>query len=142
MSKPLKPAPKSQVVSIQLQEQQYKRLQSFFQQLNLTPSETAALLIEEALRQSEFGYIEFRSSPYVRQAYIQGSRVTVWHVIMIGRGCDMDVHRIAEHLGWPDFKVQAALNYYKAFPTEIDAALEENDSFDFEKLSRMFPLCS
>ena len=36
-------------------------------------------------------------------------------------------------------RVQAALNYAVAFPDEIGAAIEDNASFDLERLQRLVP---
>lgn len=35
--------------------------------------------------------------------------------------------------------IRAALNYSKAFPDEIAAAIEESESFDLERVSRLLP---
>jgi uncharacterized protein (DUF433 family) len=126
-------------VSIRLREDQGERLRRFSRELGSTPSEAAARLVEEGLRRSEFALIDFRSTRAGRVAFVQGSRVAVWHILMIGRDYNMDVHKIAEHLEWPDFRVQAALNYYAAFPGEIEEALADNDSYDLEKLRRLLP---
>ena len=74
---------KSQVVSISLQEGQMERLRRLARRLGRTPSETSALLVEEALRHAEFGLLEFRDSPVGRQAYVQGSRLAVWQVAQL-----------------------------------------------------------
>jgi hypothetical protein len=46
---------------------------------------------------------------------------------------------VAKHLGWPETKVQAAFNYAKAFPDEINSAIAENDAVDLQSLSRALP---
>jgi hypothetical protein len=46
---------------------------------------------------------------------------------------------VAAHLGWPAAKVQAAVHYAEAFPDEVNEALTENDSADFDALKRMLP---
>jgi hypothetical protein len=46
---------------------------------------------------------------------------------------------VARHLKWPEAKVQAAINYAKAYPEEIEGALSENAAIDFEALKRMLP---
>ncbi len=104
-----------------------------------TPSETGALLVDEGLRSAEFGQIEFRNSPVGRQGYIRGSSLAVWEVIMVAKSYDLDLAQTAEHLGWPLYRVKAALNYYNAFPNEIEEAIADNAAFDFEALSRMLP---
>jgi len=45
----------------------------------------------------------------------------------------------AQHLSWPEEKVQAAFKYAKAFPQEITEAIAENDSVDFASLKRKLP---
>ena len=46
---------------------------------------------------------------------------------------------VAKHLKWPEAKVRAALNYAEAFPGEVNEAMAENDSTNFEGLKRMLP---
>lgn len=50
-----------------------------------------------------------------------------------------DMSAVAKHLRWPEAKIQAAVNYAAAFPEEINEAIAENDSADFEVLKRMLP---
>jgi hypothetical protein len=50
-----------------------------------------------------------------------------------------NVSAVAKQLKWPEAKVQAAINYAKAFPEEIERALSENADTDFEALKRMLP---
>ncbi len=131
--------PKSHVVSMRLTRQQIDRLQRIARRLGRTPSETGALLLEEALRRTDFAYIDFRDSPVGRQAYVHGSTLAVWEVVMIARACEMDVTRTSEHLQWPEFRTQAALNYAAAFPDEIEFALLDNRSYDFATVQRLLP---
>jgi hypothetical protein len=129
----------SQVVSMRLKEGQMERLRRVARRLGLTPSETSARLVEEALRRGEFAFIDFRDSAVGRQAYVHGSSLAVWEVVMVAQCYGLDAERTAEHLCWPVVRVQAALNYAQAFPEEIDAAIRDNDAMDFEALSRMLP---
>lgn len=130
---------KSQVVSMRLKLPQMERLQKAARKLGYTPSEASALLVEESLRRLEFGHIDFRNSVVGRQAYIQGTSLAVWEVVMIAESYDMDAQKTASHLNWPDLLVQAALNYAKAFPTEVEDRLEDNRNMTFEKLHQMLP---
>jgi uncharacterized protein (DUF433 family) len=104
-----------------------------------TPSDLSARLVEEGLRRSEFAFIDFRDSAAGRQACIQGSTLAVWEIMLLVRSYKADVSAVARHLRWPERKVQAAINYAEAFPAEIQEALSENDSVDFERLKRMMP---
>jgi hypothetical protein len=59
--------------------------------------------------------------------------------LLLVRSYRADVSAVAGHLNWPEAKVQAAINYAKAFPQEIEGALSENAATDFEALKRMLP---
>jgi hypothetical protein len=63
----------------------------------------------------------------------------VWEVLLLVQSYKADVCAVARHLKWPEGKVQAAVNYAKAFPEEIDEAVSENAATDFEALKRMLP---
>ena len=129
----------SAVVSLRVSEKQAERLQRKARQLGRSPSETGALLLDESLRRDEFAFIDFRDSAVGRQAYIQGSRLAVWQVVSLVRRHAGDVGKTCEYLAWPAVKVQAALNYAKSFPDEIEAALQDTESGSFERISRMLP---
>jgi hypothetical protein len=129
----------SRVVSMRLKDEQYERLKRYARRTGHTPSETAARVVEEALREAEFAYIEFRDTPIGRQAYIRGRRSPVWMVIWIAREYGMDACKTAEHFDWPVEFVKSAFNYYDAFPEEVEYAIADQESYDFEKTKRMFP---
>jgi uncharacterized protein (DUF433 family) len=104
-----------------------------------TLSDASARLVEEGLRRSEFAFIDFRDSAACRQAYIQGSTLAVWEVLLLVRSYKGNVAAVAKHLKWPEAKVQAAINYAEAFPEETEQALSENAAVDFDVLKRMLP---
>jgi hypothetical protein len=83
--------------------------------------------------------LDFRDSPAGRQAYIQGSTLAIWEVMLLLRSYKGSVKGVAKHLKWPEAKVRAALNYAEAFPGEVNEAMAENDSTNFEGLKRMLP---
>jgi uncharacterized protein (DUF433 family) len=129
----------SAVVSLRVSQEQAERLQRKARQLGRTASETGAILLDESLRRDEFAFIDFRDSAVGRQAYIQGSRLAVWQVVSLARSYAGDAKKTAEHLEWPLAKVQAAFSYAKAFPEEVENAVRDNQSCDFEKISRLLP---
>jgi hypothetical protein len=127
------------VVSMRLPVESGKRLKRMASRHGWTPSDASARLVEEGLRRSEFAFIDFRDTQAGRQACIQASSLAVWEVMLLLRGYQGDAAAVARHLGWPQAKVQAAVHYADAFPSEIDEALAENDAMDFEALKRMLP---
>ena len=132
-------AARSMVISMRLPTESGKRLKRMASRHGWTPSDASAKLVEEGLRRFEFAFIDFRDSPAGRQACIQGSSLAVWEIVLLIRSYKADVAAVAKHLGWPLGKVQAAVHYAEAFPEEIDEALSENDSTDFDSLKRMLP---
>ena len=131
-------ATRSVVISMRLPAESANRLKRMANRHGWTPSDASARLVEEGLRRSEFAFIDFRDSPVGRQAYIQGSTLAAWEVLLLVQSYKADVSAVGEHLKWPEAKVQAAINYAKAFPEEIEGALSENAT-DFEALKRMLP---
>lgn len=116
----------STVLSLRLRDDQKERLQRAARQLGRSPSETAALLLEEALRQREFAFIEFRDSRAGRQAYLKGTRLAIWQVASIARSFDGDPAGVAAHLEIAIPPIAAALAYGRAYPAEIEAAIDDN----------------
>ncbi len=132
-------ATNSVVISMRLPPESGERLKRLANRHGWTASDASARLVEEGLRRTEFAFIDFRDSAAGRQAYIQGSSLAVWEVMLVARSNKDEVAATAKHVRWTEPKVQAAFNYAKAFPEEIDAALSENDAADFETISRMLP---
>src|SRR5438876_11861677 len=130
---------RSIVISMRLSKDSERRLRRMASRHGWTPSDASARLVEEGLRRSEFAFIDFRDSSVGRQAYIQGSTLAVWEVALLVQSYRANVSSVARHLKWPEAKVQAAINYTKAFPEEIESALSENTATDFEALKRMLP---
>jgi hypothetical protein len=134
----MKPA-RSIVLSMRLPVESGKRLKRIANRHGWTPSDASARLVEEGLRRSEFAFLDFRDSPAGRQAYIQGSTLAIWEVMLLLRSYKGNVKDVAKHLNWPEAKVRAALNYSEAFPEEVNEAIAENDATDFDSLRRMLP---
>ena len=130
---------RSVVVSMRLPTESGNRLKRLANRHGWTASDASARLVEEGLRRAEFAFIDFRDSAAGRQAYIQGSSLAVWEVMLLVQSYKANVGAAAKHLKWPEAKVQAAVNYAKAFPEEIESALAENAATDFEALKRMLP---
>jgi hypothetical protein len=130
---------RSVVVSMRLSAESGNRLKRMANRHGWTPSDASARLVEEGLRRSEFAFVDFRDSAAGREAYIQGSTLAVWEVLLLVESYRADVFAVAKHLKWPEAKVQAAINYARAFREEIERALSENAAMDFEGLKRVLP---
>ncbi|MGC2888994.1 MAG: hypothetical protein WB627_08005 [Candidatus Acidiferrum sp.] len=130
---------RSTVISMRLPAESGNRLKRMASRHGWTASDASARLVEEGLRRLEFAFVDFRDSAAGRQACMQGSSLAVWEVMLLVQSYKADVAAVAAHLKWPEAKVQAAVNYARAFPEEIDGALAENDAMGFEELKRMLP---
>jgi uncharacterized protein (DUF433 family) len=129
----------SQVVSIRLKSEQAERLKRFARRFGKSQSEMGALFLEEAMREAEFAKIEFQDSALGRQAYMQGSNLAVWEVLMVAQDLNMDAERIAAYFNRPLEWVKAAIHYFEAYPEEIDSRIEENRSAGYDKIKRLLP---
>lgn len=129
----------ARIVTLHFSDAQAKRLERFARDRHADLAETGVRLIDEALRSADHPDIEFRDSVVGRQAYMRGSTLAVWEVVMLARERKNDADSTAAYLGWQAARVQAALNYAATYPQEIDVALRENDTFDVEKVRHLLP---
>ena len=132
-------ATRSTVLSMRLSQHSGQRLKRMANRHGWTPSDASARLVEEGLRRGEFAFLDFRDSAAGRQAYIQGSTLAVWEILLLVGSYKGNVPAVAKHLRWPEAKVRAAVNYAEAFPEEIAEAMSDNDAADFQTLKRMLP---
>ncbi len=129
----------AQVISLPLPDLQYQRLERLSQALGKSVGETGAMLVDESLRRLEHPHVEFRDCPGGRQAYMVGSGLAVWEVVMVAEGYQMNAARAAEHLEQDVERIVDVLRYAEDYPAEIAEALSENDSFSFEKAKEYLP---
>ncbi len=130
----------AQLISARLPDQTADRVKQYARRKQRSLNETVALALEEWLRQNEFALIEFRETLDGRMAYMKNSRLPVWWVIQVAKSYGMEVEKVLAY--WPDRPrawVQAALNYYAAFPEEIDAQIADYEANSFATLQRRFP---
>jgi uncharacterized protein (DUF433 family) len=73
-----------------------------------------------------------------RQAYFQGTRLTVWQIEWLARVYGRDVDRVAEHLSLPPVQVAAALHYAEAYPQEVEDAINDNE-WAADNIQRLIP---
>lgn len=129
----------SKVISLRVPYPDVERLGRVARRLNRSPGEAAAVLLREALRMSDYSHLVFRDSAVGRQAHIAGTGLAVWEIVSLVRAYRDDPSAAAEHLGISPVFVQAAMKYGANFPEEIEVAIQDNESYDEARLSRMFP---
>ena len=128
----------SQTITMRLSDDTAEWLKTAARRVGRSVSELGAALFEEARRTSEFAEIEFRTFSGERHACLKGG-LRVWKVVLGAQGYDMDAAKTAAHFELPEWKVRAALDYYEAFPKEIDEAVADAKRETFESLRRQIP---
>ena len=128
----------SQTVTMRLPNETAEWLKASARRAGRSVSELGASLFEEARRINNFAEIEFRTFGGERQACLTGG-LRLWKVIMVAQGYGMDPERTSLHFDLPVWKIQAAKNYYEAFPREIDAAIADVRTQSFDTLKRKLP---
>ena len=130
---------KSEVVSLRLAQSQLAKLKRLSRRMGNSTSQAAGVLIEESLRRADFGFIDFKDSAIGRQAFIVGTGLQVWEIVVIARSYDMNTSKTAEHLSLPGYLIEAAFNYANAYPDEIEHLIQDNQSYDYDRLKVMLP---
>lgn len=105
-----------------------ERLQALARAEDRSVSELAGRAIEEYIRQARFPGIRFMNAPTGERKAVLRSGHSVWGIVFNARGFGMDAQKTAEHLVISVESVRLALDYYAAYPIEIDehlARLEE-----------------
>jgi uncharacterized protein (DUF433 family) len=132
----------TQVVSLRLKEAEAAYLTRQARRMQRTRGETAALLLAEKLREEEFPLIEFRPTLTGREPFLRGTRIKVWQVALHARDsrrAPRAARAIAKDLAVPVEKIQAALDYYTAYRTEINAILDDVAAVTELELRRLLP---
>jgi uncharacterized protein (DUF433 family) len=127
------------VLSLRIPDGVRETIEQMARRERRSPSEMAALLLEEKVRERTHPMIVFRDTAVGPQASVRGTRLLVWHVMMVARDLDMDAARVAEHLQWPLPEIQAAFRYAQDYPEEIWGEVEANDAVTFADLQRILP---
>jgi uncharacterized protein (DUF433 family) len=94
-------------------------------------------LAEEALRMRLFPGIGFKGTDWDRRAWMMGTGLDVWQVVDVYNDVG-SVERMVEGWSIDERQIQLALDYYRMFPEEIDAAIAENRR-PIEQLEEEYP---
>ena len=129
----------SQTLTLRVPNENAEEVRRIARKERRSVSEIGGRMVEEWLRQRKFPEIEFRDILGERVACVKG-RLEIWQLRLVSRHyTEETVAKTAEHLVLRPEQVQCALDYYSAYPEEIDAALAENDSMNYEEMKRRYP---
>lgn len=117
----------SQPLSLRLTEPTIRRLGDRARRAHLPPRTLAQRYVEEGLRMDDHPLVRFAEGPAGRRARLVGTGKDVWEVIATVRDNGGDTAETARYLEIPLGLVQAAVQYYGAYPGEVDEWIDLND---------------
>ncbi len=89
-----------------------------------------ATVLDEGLKTRQFPGVVYRDGPTGRRAATVGGP-DVWEVVRAVRGAagrgEQRIRRVADERGLPLEMVRLAVNFYAAFPAEVDARIDTDD---------------
>jgi uncharacterized protein (DUF433 family) len=125
---------------LRLPEDLQKEIEREMRLRGTTFSEVASSLLREAVRMRRVPGIVFMDGPVGRRASIAGTGLDVWEIISTFKSVGKDLGRLEMSYGWlSDRQLSAALAYYGLYPEEIDARIEEEESWTPERVYAEFP---
>ena len=81
-------------------------------------STLSSIYLKEKALEEEFPGIGFRDSAAGREAYVLGQRVAVWEVADVYQEAK-SIAKTADYFSWPEYLVKSAMDYAKAYSSEI-----------------------
>jgi hypothetical protein len=116
--------------SFRFPEELQRRLDEEAAALGVSVSSLVTILLDEGLKTRRFPGVVFRDGPAGRRAGLIGGP-DVWEVIRdvrdgAGRG-DARIRRVAQEAGLAEGLVRLAVDFYAAFPDDIDARLAADE---------------
>lgn len=129
--------PKTATLGVRLSAETARVIKEISLSQRRTPSDLLAEYAEEVARKEKFCHIEFRPTPRGRVAYVEGTRTAVWLIVDLVRQAKGDVKEVAKIHEWPPTKIQAAMNYAKAFPDEIEPLVKRAQEITREELEQL-----
>lgn len=96
-------------------------------------------LTDEPRRLSRHSDIVFRDTVVGRTAYVAGTGLAVWQIVSILRAFHGDIAAMAESYEIPEGLLAAAITYAAEYPDEIQVAIDDDDSYDVERLQALHP---
>lgn len=130
---------KEQALSVRLGRHDCELLKAFARQRQTPPRTLGSRYIVEGLRRDQFSGIDFRDTALGRTAFLAGSRLPVWMVVEVVQQHGGSLPQAARHFDRPEWQMQAALEYARAFPEEIASAVAARDAVSSTDLRHLFP---
>lgn len=129
--------PKSTPLSVRLPKHAYRYVEAEAKRTRRSRGAIVAELAEEAARARVFPGIGFRDGPTGRRAWLEGTALDVWQVVLAYRDFG-SLERLIEESELSEAHARRCLAYYERFPDEIDELIELSQR-PLEHLRREYP---
>jgi uncharacterized protein (DUF433 family) len=133
-----KPATKSQPFSIRLSRSTDLYVTTEAHRQKRSKGAIVEALTEEAARMRRFPGIGFRDDGPDRRAWLTGTGLDVWEVLMLVRSGRTDDQIVADHQQLTKASLGLARAYADSYPDEIDELLAEN-SLPIDEVRELYP---
>lgn len=117
---------RKQHFTLRLAPESIERLVRQAERMGQPKTGLAERYLEEGMRMADHPAITFRDGPAGRRPGLAGHSLDVWEVIETVRNEGGEAEAAAAYLGLSPHLVAAALDYYGAYPDEIDKWIERN----------------
>lgn len=111
--------------TMQLSEASKQWIEVEMKRTGCSREEIMETLVEESIRQRRFLGIGFTGPEDSRRAWVVGAGLDVWEIIEDYKDLG-SVQRMLEFGDLTEVSIRRALEYYHAYPEEIDEAVAEN----------------
>ena len=129
--------------SLRLPEETVKEIDKLAKERGEDFSATAKNLLEEAIKMRRCPGIIFASGISGRRARVAGTGIEVWELIVQYHSLNRNQKRLQQAFHWlAPGQIKAALGYYAAYPTEINALIARNEQWTEETLKKRYPALS
>jgi hypothetical protein len=130
-------ATKSAPFSMRLSKRMEALVQSEARRTGRSKGAVVEALADEALRMRMFPGIAFKGADWERRAWVVGTALDVWQIVDAYQDIG-SIESMAAGGSANERQIRLALDYYKMFPEEIDAAIADNRR-PIEQLEKEFP---
>ncbi len=126
--------------SLRIPEETAQEIQQTASRSGRDFSSVANELLAEAVKMRRCPGIVFADGPTGRRARIAGTGIDVWEVIATYKSVGKSWKRLRTAYHWLDeTKLRAALGYYECYPKEVEARIQQNESWTPDRLRQRYP---
>ncbi|SRR5579875_1590991 len=126
--------------AIRIPEKLREEVEAIAQETGRDVADVIDEMLEEGVRMRRFRGIWFADEYQRREAKVFGTGLGVWEVIEGYMRAGEDWEEFKREMDWlSDFQRQQALDYWRAYPDQVNELMARNASWTEEKLYSLYP---